>query len=51
MRLAVDMVVQDVLEIVCGKLVDDKQTFPQAVGLLFFVGQFPFLYLNIIFSC
>ena len=43
------MVMQDILEIVAGKLVDDEKAFALALNELFLVGQLPFLDLDTVF--
>ena len=43
------VIVKYVLEIFGCKLVDNKQTFTQAMRLFLFISQFTFLYLDIVF--
>ena len=46
--LSVYVVVKNVLEIITGKFVDNKKTFPNTLSFLFFICQFAFLDFNVV---
>ena len=46
---SVSVVVEDVLKIIAGKLIDYKETFPYILYLFLLIGQFAFLYFYIVF--
>jgi hypothetical protein len=48
---SVSVIVEDILKIIAGKLIDNKETFPYILYLFLLIGQFAFLYFYIVFLC